>query len=292
MFKKLLAVLFCVVFLVSCSEPLTLPEFIVNIGAGANYDGKVITIYNEEGSVFAYADDNSLQADAVWNRIADVEKKLNVKFEYSNKGSSDFRTYYITTLAGGLGEIDLIYRASGNDLWFVAEAGGLHPITDFPEFIDLSDTDKYGTPGVLEACMHNGIPYAVQPTYWPGLQGVECFYVSYNRDMIAAMGLTDLHEYYENETWTWDTFKSVLDTAAPIIESPKVIFNASGGFLLNTLFMSNGFDYITINNGEVEMELAPAEAIHAVEFLKSLHEYGDKIDVDTDRWDVEAFYMG
>ena len=137
---------------------------------------------------------------------------MEIVFEYTDKGDSDFQSYYINMFAVGSGDLDLIYRSVGNDLWFLAEAKALYPITDFPEFIDLNDSDKYGTAGVLEAGMHNGIPYAVQLTYWPGLQGTECFYIAYNRDMFLSMGLTDLHEYYENQTWTWDTlnFSSIL----------------------------------------------------------------------------------
>ena len=292
MVKKFIAVLLCVMFLASCSQAVELPKFVLNVGVGADYDGEVITIYNEEKSVLAYADMNSIQSDAIWKRLADTEEKLNVQFEYSNKGSIEFREYYIATLASGLGDIDLIYRSAGNDLWFLAEAGGLYPMTDFPDYIDLKDSDKYGTPGVLEACMHNGVPYAVQPSYWPGLQGVECFYVAYNRDMFASYGLPDLHQYYEDGTWTWDTFKSFLDLAEPVITAPTLLFHAHGGFLLNTLFRSNGFDYITIENGEVEMSISSPDAIRSIEFFKTLTEYGSKIELDADRWETEEFYNG
>ena len=56
-------------------------------------------------------------------------------------------------------------------------------------------------------------------------------------------------------------FKFFLDTAEPIIESPKILFNAHGGYLLNTMFLSNGFDYITFDNGVPRMTLASQDAI-------------------------------
>ena len=249
-------------------------------------------MYNESETIMAYGDNNTLQSDALLNRVAETEQKLNVDIQYSETGSHDFRQYYMLALASNLGDIDLIYRASGNDLWFLAEMGGLLPITDFSDYIDLSDYDKYGSPGVLEAAMHNGIPYSVQPTYWPGIQAMDCFYVAYNMDMFSSLGVPDLHQYYENETWTWDTFKSVLDIADPMAGPENYLFVTNGGFFINILFASNGFDYITIKDGVPSLNLTSNDAVHALEFYKELHVYGDNILLHEDRWDIEPFVDG
>lgn len=295
MIKKILPLILCFIMVSSCSiNSNTLLSFIDNNDTTANYYGAVVTAYNAEGSVFAYADDNSLQSDALWKRIHDIEKKLNVQIEMKDNGGSgwSFIEYHKTRTAAGSLETDLIYRSGGNHLWYIGEAGCLLPITDFPDYIDLSDTNKYGTPGVLEAAMFNGVPYAVQPTYWPGLQGIECFFVTYNTEEYEANGLTDLHEYYENETWTWDTFKKHLDMSAQVVEPGEIIFEAHGGYLLNTLFMSNGFDYVTFIDGIPQFDLSPKEALDSIEYLKELSLYGDKIQLNADRWSCAAFIDG
>ena len=232
MIKRLIPLILCFLLIASCSTNATeLLSFIDTTDSTANYFGAVVTAYNAEGTIFAYSDDNSLQSDAMWKRISDIEQKLNVKIELADNGGSSwsFVEYHKTRTAAGSLETDLIYRSNGNHLWYIGEAGCLLPITDFPDNIDLSDTDKYGTPGILEAAMFNGVPYAVQPTYWPGLQGIECFFVAYNTEEYAANGLTDLHEFYENKTWTWDTFKKHLDESANVVDPGELIFEAHGG---------------------------------------------------------------
>ena len=62
-----------------------------------------------------------------------------------------------------------MYRWEGDSLVPFAHGGLLHPLNAYPQYIDLKDTDKYGKPGATEAALANGIPYGIQPTYWPGM---------------------------------------------------------------------------------------------------------------------------
>ena len=104
-----------------------------------------------------------------------------------------------------------------------------------------------------------------------------------------------MHEYYENKTWTWDTMKSFFDKAVPALGEGEVLFEAHGGFLLNTLFLSNGFDYITFVDGVPTFDLTPSEALKAIDYLKELNTYGEKIEIGTDtddRWDYTTFIDG
>lgn len=294
MFKKIIALLLCSMLLVACNTSATeLLAFIDPDASKIDYGGLVITTFNTEGDIWAYKDDNSPQADALWNRLRTIEKNLGVKFEMTY--DNDILKLYAAQAAAGSLEVDLLYRSNGNNLFHLGESGVLLPITDFPQFIDLSQTDKYGMPGNLEAAMHDGIPYAVQPVQWPGLQGVECFVVAYNPGEFASNSLTPLHEYYENKTWTWDTMKSVFDKAAPGLGEGEVVFEAHGGFLLNTLFLSNGFDFVTFVDGEPTFDLTPPEALRSIDFLKELNLYGDKIDIGTEiehRWNYTDFIEG
>ena len=254
-----------------------------------------IVIYTEEGEngpcLLEYEDDQSIQADAMRNRLSDIENNLDVNLELSSKGAAVFDSFYITAIGSGLKPVDIFYRGGDNSLWDLADAGVLMPITNFPDYIDLNDQDKYGTPGVLEAAMINGVPYAVQPTYWPGLQGVECFFLTYNADKFQTLGLTPLHEYYENETWTWDTFKSFCDIAAPLIssENSEYVFSARDMYLLNMMFYSNGFDYVDMVDGEPRLNLYADSAVHSIEFFQDLLTYGNKIEHCSSHHDYDSF---
>lgn len=297
MIKRIFTLLICVLLLVSCSSVSnvsSLPNFI-NDSFSVSYNGMDVVMYTEEGSngpmLLEYEDNQSIQADAVRNRLSYIEKILDVNLELSTKGAADFDEYYITAIGSGLKPVDIFYRGGDNSLWDLADAGVLIPITNFPDYIDLNDEDKYGTPGVLEAAMINGVPYAVQPTYWPGLQGVECFFLTYNADKFQSLGLTPLHEYFENETWTWDTFKSFCDLAIPLLssENSEYVFSARDMYLLNMMFYANGFDYVDIVNGEPRLNLYADSAVHAIEFFQELLRYGNMVEHCSDHHDYSSF---
>ncbi len=298
MMKRILFVVLCMMLLVSCSaEPVSLLDFIGGEDS-VSYDGLKLVFYSKEGLngplLFAYEDNNSPQSDAMKNRLADIENRLDLDISFTSEGEHDFANYYITTMGSGICPADLLYEGPGNPLWDLAVINMLLPMTDFPDHIDLSDSDKYGTPGILEACMINGIPYAVQPTYWIGYQGLQCFVTAYNADWFSTLNLTPLHEYYENETWTWDTFLSVCDTAAPIISSEdgERVFSACDEFLLGSSFYSNGYDYMDVVDGKAVLNLYDEAAIHAIEFYQKILGYGDKVEFRDSYEDTDSFVEG
>lgn len=298
MIKKIIPIILCCIMIVACSsESVTLLDFIGE-ESSATYDGRTFVIYSEEGEngvyLLAYDNDQSLQADAMRDRITAIESELDLTIELSSKGHTDFDQYYMTSIGSGLKPVDIFYRGNDNSLWDLADAGVLLPMTDFPDYIDLSDEDKYGTPGVLEAAMIDGVPYAVQPCYWPGLQGVECCLVTYNADKFQALGLTPLHEYYENGTWTWDTFLKYCDTATPLVsdENGEYIFSSRDMYLLNMMFFANGFDFVDIVDGAPKLNLYADSAIHAIEFYQDLLGYGEKIEYCDSHHDNESFIEG
>ena len=228
MLKKLAVLLLLIVLLASCAqEQVELPDFLGNSNDFVvKYNGHILKLYqdyDEEEYVIVYKDENSPQSDALLNRIKEIENKYDLVIERTDKGSDDTIDYYIKAIAGDSCEAELLFRDNGKSTWFWADAGVCIPFTEFPDIIDLSDHDKYGSPGVLEAAMVDGKPITVQPGYWPGFQGVECFYLAYNKDKISSLGLTDLHEYYENETWTWDTMLELFDDAESILFEDDVL---------------------------------------------------------------------
>ncbi len=296
--KKLLAIILISVMLTSCSgQTVELLDFIdKNDGDFVGYDGATLVIAQPgevESTIFAYEINDTIQSDALLGRIESIEESFDLNIELTNKGMNAYPEYYVNSALSDNIEMDMIFRDAGASAWNLAEVGVLYPMTDFPEYIDLSDTDKYGTPGVLESVMFDGVPYAVQPTYWPGFQGTESFLVTYNMDMFSTLGLTDLHEYYENETWTWDTFLSVLDSARDLIGENDVLFTGHTGRLLNTVLFANGHNFVDIVDGEPRFNFQKEDAINALEFYQKLvRDYDKKIRISDDRWDISEFIAG
>lgn len=296
--KKLAAILMTLVLLTSCSgQAVELMDFIgENEGEFLGYGGVTIVIAqpdDSETSIFSYAINDTIQSDALIKRIKTVESDLDLKLELTNKGMSTYPDYYINAALSDNMSIDMVFRDGGASAWPLAEVGVLYPINEFPEYIDLSDTDKYGTPGVLESVMFDGVPYAVQPTYWPGFQGTESFLVCYNIDMVKSLGLTDLHEYYENETWTWDTFTNVMNSAQNIIRDDELLFTGHSGRLLNTVLFANGHNFVDVVNGELEFNIQKDDAVTALEFYQSLVTgYEEKVRISNDRWLITEFISG
>lgn len=227
-------------------------------------------------------------------RLSDIESELDVDIELTSKGEADFAEYYVASIGSGMKLVDIFYRGDYNSLWDLAVGGVLFPMTDFPDFIDLSDSYKYGTPGVLEAAMINGVPYAVQPSYWPGLQGVECCILTYNADRFQTLGLTPLHEYYENKEWTWDTFLKYCDFSSAVIskDEDEKIFCANPMYLLNLMFYSNGFDYVDVEDGVPQLNLGDSSAVTSIEFYQKLFAYEDSIKYVSSVNDNDSFIEG
>lgn len=289
--------LFLMLFLVSCSDSGSFDyAFIQEEGLYPDYNGMTIEIFqgeDTETTILVYSDDNTLQSEALNNRIKDIQNNYNVKIERTDEDNDNFPDSYIRAILADSCDIDIIYRSSGNNMWDIAKSGVLHSMLDFSDIIDLSDTDKYGAPGVLEASMFNGIPYAVQPAYWPGFQSIECFFVAYNIDMLSSMGIDDLHEYYENGTWTWDSFKTTLDSAYNNISSDDRLLTGHAGYLLNTILFSNNFNYATYQNGEIKIATNTPEAVEAIDFYRTMiNTYGDKMEITDKRWSIGKFVEG
>lgn len=285
MLKKLLPLLLAAILLTSCGQPsTTLMEFMSSEVEKIDYEGRTFII--DGGPYFSYQDDNSPQTDALRKRLSDIQKNFNIVFDYCEIGRTT-----TSTIVGSVYTADIMYRWEGDSLVPFAHGGLLHPLNAYPQYIDLKDTDKYGKPGATEAALANGIPYGIQPTYWPGMQGIECFFIAYNRNMMETLGLTDLHEYYENKTWTWDTFYNFLEQADTLVQKDVTTFQAHTSYLLNTIFLSNGFDFVEVVDGEPRFKIISEDSIHAVEFLQKFDNL-EKAKLGSNRWDIEDFVDG
>lgn len=216
-FRLLAVLLLTAAVCVSCSgENNSLADFIgeeekVDLdGFTMTYALCAATIYGDVDAKNALGfADGTIFYDLALNRIDDVEKALGckIKLVYAEDGA-DVKEFNTRTLSGVF-YCDVIQSTSE---WLIesAKIGGLIGISDL-EDINLSDSDKWGSPQLLESMCWNDDCYAVAPMSYPELCYTTFGYpIVFSPIIVSSLGLTDPREYYENGEWTWDTFKQCL----------------------------------------------------------------------------------
>ena len=285
------------IILTACGgDVVELMEFIDSNPSSVDYGGYKFqyyfggdSSYDATKTVLGY-DTNTIQGEAMLKRIDDIKKQLNVEIVLNPQ--YDYTQYRTMSLGGNLTADAFSYNYM-NAMQVFASGGFLHPITEFPDYIDLKDTDKYGAANVLEPAMVNSVPYAVLPCFWPGNQPMEDYVYCYNKDMLSANGLTDLHEFWENETWTWETYekefleKAKIETAdgyRPAISTYPIAY-------FDMLMYSNNVQFVKRNNnGENIANPYPDEFVQAYEQgLDWVQEYPEIVDISLDMHDIDPF---
>ena len=279
--------------LTSCSgEPVELMNFI-DESSGIDYEGYQCYYLsrvsdNADTHILDY-DRTTLQGEALIKRIDDIKNDINVEVIIDK--TYDESTYQ-TAAMSGLVKADIVSIFYMNAMQVLASGGFLYHITDFPEYIDLSDTEKYGGANVLEPVMIDSVPYAVQPLYWPGYQTTDNMILVSNTDMLSTNGITNFHEFYENETWTWDTFENELLKKFNVENSNGIVhaLSVKESEFFDMMIYSNNVQFVTKNaNGENVANTLPESFITAYDkTLEWLTTY-ENIDSDNKWVSIEDF---
>ncbi len=297
--KKLLAILllFVMVLTTACSgDPAVLLPFIDGNDTKVDYEGYKFqyfwdggSTYDEAKSILGY-DKNTQQGEAMLKRIADIKDEINVEFVFNY--TYDYSSYQTAALSGTV-KADAFSYSYMNAMQMLANAGFLYPITDFSDYIDLSDTDKYGAANVLEAGMINSVPYAVLPCFWPGYQPLDSYILVYNKDMTIPNGITDFHEFWENETWTWDTYETEFLDRAYVKRSDGYLYAMSMVPIqyFSALLYSNNVQFVTRNDaGENIINPYPDSFVTVYEkALEWATEYKDTIFFESGVQSIDNF---
>ena len=142
-----------------------------------NFDGlglKVLISFFSGNS--AVAGDNILGypvgtglAELATKRIADTEKSLNCKVNMDYREWGSFTSYFTGSLAAGSSPADFAFITSF-DIYSYAKAGYLSGIaSQLGDIIDYRDSDKWGTPNLLECACYKDDLYGILPAAWPDL---------------------------------------------------------------------------------------------------------------------------
>ncbi len=278
MVKRILALLACLalVFTAGCAEAPQLLEFMPESTDERNLDGSEIKLlWTSYVSAADYAIDTP-QYDAYMKRLANTEKEFNCKIitgevlEDVNLSLDVMAGAYCVDIVLG-GPIDLV------------ESNMMYPLNGFDGLLDPYE-EKFGGLRYLEMGMVKGTPYLVTPTMWPGFEP-KGFVLAYNRTMFNEYGLTDLHEYYENESWTYNTFENEFIAKTYVQDrngDPIITFGTDGTDYYQCLMFSNDVRFVKVkDDGTLVADPNSQSFRNALEWGQNLFKnYGERMEDD------------
>ncbi len=303
--KKMISALMlaAALFITSCSAAGApeLLEFIKNMDENMDYGGVKVIIHSEKNEmndtdtawkrILSY-DTNTNYGDAINSRIKDIEEGLGVDIvlETDEEGSSTMRL----KLMAGTYMADLVNYTDFGGMQNFAAANLLYPITDFSDYIDLSETWKYGDANVLEGGMINSVPYSVQPILWPDWQATGISSIIYNLDIMKENAITDPHEFWENQNWTWENFEETYLKGVTLSKEGTWVFSASEKLYFYGLAYSNDVQYVSAGpDGNYIVNARPQELFEVLQVGAQWYsDYRDKMELFSAFWDHEAFDEG
>lgn len=278
----------------SCAEPPTLMEFMPMSSDKSNFGGTTITWSWKKGtSSQAYYDIGTPQYDILMDRIDSIEKELNVNIEAVIDESKVNMDAIKSKMMSGTPGHDLI---TTGDVSEFAVSKLVYPLSDLTDYIDLNDSFKFGPKTAQEGSMYNGKVYALSPVQWPGFEPMGAHLIAYNRDLFRTYGLTDLHEYYENEVWTYDTFEKEFFEKVDIKDSegnPIKLFLTHESNLYQALIHSNQVKFIKKrDDGTLAADPYSGSFVNAMVWGEKLVDtYRKKINFE-DTFDIESYRYG
>jgi ABC-type glycerol-3-phosphate transport system substrate-binding protein len=230
------------------AEPEMIPEYEFEVAEGDLGGFRAVFGWSaEEGeSVLGFVTDTA-NADYAAKRKKEVEDALNCVIDI----------YYNTEIIGML-------RAgvmSGSQPFDIMEGDGYHLVSDvragyltgLKELLDIENTDKWGTPNMLQSMLWNDDVYGVVPFAWPELvYRIPGHLLAVNENIITALGQTDPREFVETNSWTWDLFEEKLeeytfDDAGTTIYALR----CHPAYFSINFFLSSGVALSAYENGQV-----------------------------------------
>lgn len=248
---------FMVASLISCSQP---QEEIFDLDISGEdvvgFGGLELTIASYFDSTNgALVDENVLGygigtglADHATQRIADVEKALDCKINAIYM--SNFNSAFTFGMSVGTAPCDIMFVPSMSYYSWM-KAGYLSSISSLGDYIDYTDSEKWGTPMLLECLCYKDDLYGLLPAAWPDL-----VYSSFGYPLVASMNLIsavagdDPRELYEQGLWTWETFSEQIQKCTVVEGTETKIWGLGGHtpYLSEMFFRSNGVSLTRIKD--------------------------------------------
>ncbi|MBQ6809588.1 MAG: hypothetical protein IJP09_02625 [Clostridia bacterium] len=292
--KKIIATLLLAVMILStaCASAPELLPFIDEKPTGTGLAGQTLKVHLNFGT---YKDDSPYR-DALIEHVENIATKLNgnIELRYDREDSTEREIDVPFEIAAGTYQYDVYVAGADTN---IVKSKIFLPITEFYDYIDYRDSEKYGTLEYLEGIMYDGVLYGVSPQQWPGIDAVELFTNVYNRDLFKENNLTDLHEYYEQGIWTWDTFENEYLAKVQIdanSEIPYYAFQTDQPDYFQSVFYANDCSFVErLDDGTVVPSIGNAAFVEAITWGQHIiREYGDITLFDSDTYANEEYVRG
>lgn len=158
---------------------------------------------------FHYVPDSSFY-DLAMDRINDIEKTYNCELEFTTTygNGPNIYSFLRRSIFAGLDFGDYVYGSSSNYNFTSAVDGLYVPLTEVSDYIDVTDSEKYGTANLLECCMYKGVPCGVIPAAIPLKVSAACIepIIIMNEHVIKVNNMTDPRDLLDSGSWTLDYF--------------------------------------------------------------------------------------
>ena len=249
-----LSVLF---FLSACqsSQAEIAPEYISDVNS-SDLDGLEIkwgfsmSRYAEDtDNVFGFIPETAF-ADQVLEHQKKVESDLNCVITVDNNSNSSVIASKLNVeLATGGHLYDLISADSS----VLASLVRGNYLVGLSSYLDVQNTEKWGTPNQLQNMLWKDDLYGVLPNAWPYLlYTVPAGIIAVNEHLVSKIGATDPRDYVENKGWTWDKFEETL-AARTYEDAGRTIYsiNFHSDYFGINMFLSNGVNYTAVEDGKV-----------------------------------------
>ena len=210
-------------------------------------------------------------ADLAVARIKQTEKDLDCKI--NNVYMADYNNRFSYSISVGQSLCDISFVPSMSYYSWM-KAGYLSPLSSVKEYIDYTDSAKWGTPMLLECLCYKDDLYGLLPAAWPDLVYTSFGYpLVANINLITTAGGDDPRELYEQGVWNWDTFSEQIQKCT-VIEGGETLRWGLGGhtpYLSEMIFRSNGTS-LTRVDGKISLTCGyyVPESLKAIEYVRLL----------------------
>lgn len=209
-------------------------------------------------------------------KIADAEKKYNVKIEFVKFG--DYEKYVENLTTTALAGEPFADVAALELYWSfpkLVSQGFLVPINDQ---IDLSDTEAY-TAWMKLGGSFQGQQYG----YYDGTPSP--FGLIYNKTLAQQLGLEDPYELQKNNQWTWEKFREFMKNATKDTNGDGTtdVWGLTGGWdkmdrITENFLYANKGAVTTEVDGQLKFDLNSPNSIEALQFVSDLYNVDKTIE--------------
>ncbi|MFC5529408.1 ABC transporter substrate-binding protein [Cohnella yongneupensis] len=204
------------------------------------------------------------EGQKILERVAEVEKKYNVKITYVNQDWGTYAEKFTTSVMAGEPFADVVYLPANLPLTMIK--GGY--LTALDDFMNVKEETKLSDQIIEAGSYGTGKTYGFL-TAPPLFDNTGLLY---NKRMLADAGLPTPEEYIKKGEWNWDTFVEVLK---------KLTISKSGNGEIDQWGLTGaphsvGYPLIYSNGGVLYDEATQKAAVDSPEAIEAL-EFENKL---------------